>query len=79
MEKSLKERVREYIEERVKPIIQRDGGDIELVDVSGDGIVYVRLKGQCISCPSSTYTLKVGIEEMIKIEIDGVKEVRAVK
>lgn len=79
MKENLKEKVRTYIEEKVRPILQKDGGDIELVDVSEDGVVSVRLKGQCMSCPSSTYTLKVGIEEMIKVEIEGIKEVRAVK
>jgi Fe-S cluster biogenesis protein NfuA len=79
MEKVLEEKIRDYIEKKIKPFIQRDGGDIELVRVSEDGIVEVRLKGQCTYCPSAGYTLKVGIEDTIKSEFPEVKSVRTVE
>jgi len=61
--------------EMVRPGLQADGGDVELVDVSDDGIVKVRLKGACGSCPMSTMTLKMGIERAMKAQIPGVTEV----
>lgn len=79
MEKGLEERIREYIEKKIKPFIQRDGGDIEFVKISDDGVVEVKLKGQCTYCPSAGYTLKVGIEDTIKSEFPEVKEVRTVE
>ncbi len=78
MEKTLEEKIKEYIEEKIKPFIQRDGGDIEFVRLSG-GVVEVKLKGQCTFCPSAGYTLKVGIEDTIKSEFPEVKEVRTVE
>lgn len=62
----------------VRPYLHADGGDCELVDVTPDGIVKLRLKGACGSCPSSTYTLKLGIEEHLKQHVPGVKEVEQV-
>ncbi len=59
----------------VRPALQADGGDVELVDVTDDGIVSVRLTGACGSCPMSTMTLKMGIEKTLKEKIPGVKEV----
>lgn len=61
--------------EQVRPALQADGGDVELVDVTADGIVKVRLKGACGSCPMSTMTLKMGIERAIKEQIPGINEV----
>ena len=61
--------------EQVRPGLQADGGDVELVDVTADGTVQVRLKGACGSCPMSTMTLKMGIERAMKEQIPGVKEV----
>ena len=61
--------------EQVRPGLQADGGDVELVDVTADGTVQVRLKGACGSCPMSTMTLKMGIERAMKDQIPGVKEV----
>ncbi len=60
--------------DKVRPALQRDGGDVELVDVT-DGVVKVKLKGACGGCPMSTMTLKMGIERTIKQEIPEVKEV----
>lgn len=62
----------------LRPIIARDGGDIEFVDCK-DGIVYVRLAGACVGCPSSYFTLKMGVEEALKAQIPEIKEVQAVE
>jgi len=59
----------------VRPALQADGGDVELIDVSEDGVVSVKLKGACGSCPMSTMTLKMGIERTLKDKVPGVKEV----
>jgi len=63
---------------KIKPSLQADGGDVELVEVGEDGIVKVRLTGACGSCPMSQMTLKMGIEKMLKKEIPEVVEVIAV-
>ena len=65
----------EKVLEQVRPTLQADGGDVELVDVTADGIVKVRLKGACGSCPMSTMTLKMGIERAMMEQIPAVKEV----
>jgi len=73
--------VKEKVEEvlgKIKPFLQRDGGDVELVDVSESGLVKVRLKGACSGCPGAKITLKQGVERMLKQEIPEVKEVVAV-
>ncbi|MEI6154607.1 MAG: NifU family protein [Deltaproteobacteria bacterium] len=62
---------------KVRPFLQRDGGDIELVDVV-DGVVKVKLKGACGSCPMSLMTLKMGVEKQLKQDIPEIKEVVAV-
>lgn len=64
--------------ETLRPYLQADGGDVELVDITEDGIVQLRLQGACGTCPSSTYTLKMGIEEQLKQQIPAVKEVVSV-
>lgn len=63
--------------DKLRPYLQRDGGDVQLVDVE-EGIVKLRLMGACGSCPSSTITLKAGIERALLEEIPGVKEVQQV-
>ncbi len=73
--------MREKVEEALKnirPMLQADGGDVELIDVTEDGIVKVKLKGACGSCPMSSYTLKLGIEQRLKEEIPEIKEVVSV-
>ena len=60
---------------QLRPAVQSDGGDIELVDVSDDGLVRVRLLGACIGCPSSSMTLKLGVEQTLKSRIPRVREV----
>ena len=61
---------------RIRPALQNDGGDVELVDVTEDGIVKVRLKGACAGCPMSMMTLGNGIERILKQEIPEVKSVQ---
>ncbi|HUN55672.1 MAG TPA: NifU family protein [Smithella sp.] len=73
----MKEEVQKAID-LIRPSLQADGGDVELVDVSSDGIVKVKLTGACRGCPMSQMTLKMGIEKMIKKQIPDIKEVIAV-
>ena len=63
---------------KIRPMLQRDGGNVELVDVEDDGIVKVRLQGACAGCPMSQMTLKNGIERILKEEIPEVKAVENV-
>ncbi len=63
--------------EKIRPMLQRDGGDIELVEVT-DGVVKVRLTGACKGCPMSQMTLKQGVEKLLLKEVPGLKEVQAV-
>lgn len=70
----MKEKVQEVLE-LIRPALQADGGDVELVDVTDDGIVSVRLTGACGSCPMSTMTLKMGIERTLREKMPEVKEV----
>jgi Fe-S cluster biogenesis protein NfuA len=63
--------------ELIRPAVQADGGDLELVDVSGDGIVSIRFHGACVGCPSSSMTLQVGIERNLKVHVPEIREVRA--
>ncbi|MEK6693328.1 MAG: NifU family protein [Nitrospirota bacterium] len=72
----LKDRVQEVIE-MIRPSLQADGGDIELVDVV-DNIAQVKLQGACGVCPSSIYTLKLGVERILTERIPEIKEVVAV-
>lgn len=73
--------MREQVEkalEKIRPSLQMDGGDVELVDVTDDGIVKVKLTGACRGCPMSQLTLKMGIEKSLKKDIPEIKEVQAV-
>jgi len=63
---------------KVRPYLQADGGDVELVEVTEEGIVKVKLKGACGSCPMALMTLKMGIERYLKKEVPEVTEVIAV-
>lgn len=69
----MKEKVQEVID-KLRPLLQRDGGDIQLVDVV-DGVVKVKLTGACGTCPMSQMTLKMGVESALKKEIPEIKEV----
>lgn len=68
----------ERVLEEIRTFLKADGGDVELVDVTPEGVVKVRLMGACGGCPMSTMTLKNGIERIIKKEIPQVAEVVAV-
>lgn len=68
----------EAVIEKIRPSLQADGGDVELVDVTKDGVVKVRLVGACQGCPMSTMTLTFGIESELKKQVPGVKKVVAV-
>ncbi len=67
----------EKVLESIRPMLQGDGGDVELVDVV-DGVVKVRLKGACAGCPMAQMTLKVGIEQRLKAAVPEVKRVESV-
>jgi Fe-S cluster biogenesis protein NfuA len=69
--------IKELLETRVRPAVAQDGGDIIFEDFS-DGVVYLHMQGSCSGCPSSTATLKAGIENMLRHYIPEVLEVRAV-
>ena len=73
----MKEQVEKALD-KIRPALQRDGGDVELVEVGDDGIVKVRLAGACGGCPMSQVTLKQGIERVLKQEVSTVKEVVSV-
>ena len=64
--------------DRVRPSLQADGGDVELIGVDDKGVVRVRLTGACGGCPMATMTLKNGIEKTLKKEVAGITEVQAV-
>ncbi len=65
--------------QKVRPFLQGDGGDVELVQITPEGIVEVRLKGSCVRCPMSIMTLRAGIERAIMLEHEEVKRVEQVK
>ena len=73
----MRERVQEAID-KIRPALQRDGGDVILVDVTEDGIVKVELTGACKGCPMSQVTLKDGIEKFVKNEIPEIVSVESV-
>lgn len=73
----MKEQVEAALE-KVRPALQRDGGDVELVEVTEDGVVKVRLQGACKGCPMAQMTLQMGIERVIKEIVPDVKNVEAV-
>ncbi len=70
----MREKVESALED-IRPFLQADGGDVELVDISSDGIVKVRLTGACGGCPMSNMTLKMGVERQLKKRVAEVKEV----
>ncbi len=72
----MKEKIQEVLD-KIRPSLQADGGDVELVDVEDGGIVKVRLQGACAGCPMSQMTLKNGIEKMLKKEIPEVTSVES--
>ena len=73
----LKEKVEKALE-NIRPALKADGGGVELVDVTEEGIIKLKLTGACGHCPMSTYTLKMGIEQNLKKEIPEIKGVEQV-
>ncbi len=73
----MQEKVKEALD-KVRPSLQADGGDVELIGVDDKGVVKVRLTGACGSCPMATMTLKRGIEKTLKEEVPGITAVQAV-
>jgi len=76
-DKNLEDKVREVISS-IRPMLQNDGGDIELVGIEPDNTVKVRLQGACRGCPGAQMTLKMGVERLLKERVSEVKEVVAV-
>jgi len=70
----LKESVQQALDE-IKPALEADGGSVELVEVSEEGVVKVRLTGACSGCPMGMQTLKLGIERQLKEKVPAVSEV----
>jgi Fe-S cluster biogenesis protein NfuA len=77
-EKTFEAKVTEVID-AIRPMLQNDGGDIELVGVDADKTVRVRLQGACRGCPGARMTLKMGVERVLRQKISDVKEVIAVE
>ena len=75
--KSLHERV-EHVLRLIRPAVQSDGGDVELLEVTPDGTARIKLHGACVGCPSSLLTLQVGIERNLKAHVPEVRSVVAV-
>ncbi len=73
----MKERIEAALD-KIRPTLEADGGSVDFVDVSDDGIVKVKLTGACSGCPMSQMTLKMGIERILKQEVPEVKEVVSV-
>ncbi len=71
----MKEKIQKALD-KIRPMLQADGGDVEFVDVE-DGVVKVRLQGACAGCPMSQMTLKNGIEKILKKEIPEIKSVES--
>ena len=74
---TLYERVRAVVD-RIRPAVQSDGGDLELVEVTGRGVARIRLHGACVGCPSSSMTLQMGVERNIREKVPEVVAVEQV-
>ena len=77
MDKSLVERVENALE-TIRPYLKADGGDVELVQITEEGIVEVKLTGACTDCPMSSMTLRAGVERALIREVPGIRRVEAV-
>lgn len=73
----MREKVEEALND-IRPGLQADGGDVELVEITEDGVVKVKLKGACGGCPMAQLTLKQGIERRLKASVPEVKSVESV-
>ena len=76
MSESIKDRIEKALSD-IRPYLEADGGDVKILDVSGDMVVTIELLGACSSCPMSAMTLKAGVEEAIKKVVPEVKLVEA--
>ncbi|HIV80624.1 MAG TPA: NifU family protein [Candidatus Avanaerovorax faecigallinarum] len=74
----MEQKIREALDQ-IRPILQRDGGDLEFVELTDDNVVKVRLQGHCAGCPGATMTLKAVIEKILKENFPEVKAVEAVQ
>jgi len=74
----LKERVEQVLENKIRPALMRDGGNIELVDVNDNGVVQVKLQGACAGCPGARMTLQFGVQRLLQEEIQEVTQVVSV-
>ena len=74
----MEQKIREALDQ-IRPILQRDGGDLEFVELTEDNVVKVRLQGPCAGCPGATMTLKAVIEKILKENFPEVKAVEAVQ
>jgi Fe-S cluster biogenesis protein NfuA len=74
----MRDKVEEAINE-IRPRLQDDGGDIELVGITDDNVVQVRLRGACAGCPGAAMTLKMGVERLIREKVPEIKYVENVK
>jgi len=72
----MKEKVEKALD-KIRPMLQADGGNVDLVEVSADGVVKLKLTGSCGCCPMSQMTLKMGIEKILKQEVPEIKEIIA--
>jgi len=73
----MRERIEKALD-KIRPMLTADGGNVELVDVSADGVVKLKLTGACGCCPMSQMTLKMGIEKILRQEVPEIKEVLAI-
>ena len=74
----MEEKIKEIINNDIRPFLQADGGDIELVSVEKDGTVKVKLQGACAGCPGAQFTMTMGVERLLKEKIPDIKKVIAV-
>ncbi len=77
MSENMQEKIEKALE-TIRPYLRADGGDVELVSVSDEGIVEVRLTGACVGCPMSQMTLRAGVERALMREVPGIRRVEAV-
>ncbi|MEO0097819.1 MAG: NifU family protein [candidate division WOR-3 bacterium] len=75
MNEEIKKNIKETFEKEIRPGLMADGGDGEIVEITDDGIVKVKLLGSCASCPFATLTLALGIEQRLKEKFPEVKKV----
>jgi Fe-S cluster biogenesis protein NfuA len=78
MTDEIRTKIRETLDRDIRPTLQADGGDVELVSVGDDGVVQLRLAGACAGCPFSAMTLAIGVEQKLKAAVPEVAKVQPV-